>query len=75
MKIKLVFTLFYKKNENMKTTVFDYLIKEKILTESEFRDLFSVRAFRLNNELLLNPKEKVEKGEKITIGFKELFVK
>ena len=57
-----------------KTTVFDYLIEEKFLTRSEFRDLFSVRAIKLNDELLFDPKKEVKEGSKITLGFKDILV-
>lgn len=62
------------KNDMEKTTVFDYLIEEKILTRSEFRDLFSVRAIKLNDELLIDPKKEVKEGSKITLGFNYMLV-
>jgi len=62
------------KNDMEKTTVFDYLIEEKILTRSEFRDLFSVRAIKLNDELLFDSKEEVKEGSKITLGFNDILV-
>ena len=56
-------------------TVVEYLLENKILSESEFKDFFSVRALKLNQIMVCDPQEKISKGEIITIGFNDIVVK
>jgi len=56
-------------------TVLDYLLENKILDKKEFVDDFSVRAIKINQVVLNDPQKKINKGEIISIGFRDILVK
>lgn len=56
-------------------TVLDYLLENKFLDKKEFVDDFSVRAIKINQVVLNDPQKKINKGEIISIGIREILVK
>ncbi|NPV12938.1 MAG: hypothetical protein HPY57_14295 [Ignavibacteria bacterium] len=54
-------------------TVVDYLIEKKIVNDlKEFQDLYAIRAFKINDKLVLDPSLEIEEEKiyKIQVGYR-----